>query len=259
MVWSDMGLGSDAVARLTLEAIRYAIHLNRLRLPVPAMSQAVYDFNRLPLGGLHHGLACGSVALADELQRVLAAEGCDLDAQYQRRVDDQTKWIYWSLPGVDRPGGRLRHKLYVSPAMRALRPALVAVLRLCRARRVAGFKLGLDGHGILRSDKLVVYFPEAGPRAVFARELLARTDGLEAQGVPLTKGVGASGLLSTAEDPLMGDLSWRQLISAELVDILLAAGEPARSEPVESVSRIVCAELGRRGLRQALVAEGATP
>ena len=53
----------------------------------------------------------------------------------------------------------------------------------------------------------------------------------------------------------MGELSWRQLISAELVDILLAAGAPARSGPVEAVACDVHAELARRGLTPALATE----
>lgn len=254
---SETGLGAGTVAGLNHAAIRYAIHLNRLQRPAHLVSQAVYDFNRLPLASLRCSLPdyAGSAALADDVQRELAGQGCHLDARYRRSANAETKWLYWSLPGGEALDRRLRHKLYVSPANRTLRQALVLVLRLCDAMGVVSFKLGLDAHGVLRSDKLVIYFTDQPSREAFARELLARAGDLEAHGVPLTRGIGTSGLLSTAEDPLMGELSWRQLISAELVDILLAAGEPARCEPAEAVVGAVCAELGRRGLMQALTTE----
>ena len=160
----------------------------------------------------------------------------------------KSRWIYWEARSGEAQDRRLRHKVYVSPSISALRQAFVVVARLCEAMGVASFKLGLDAHGILRSDKLVVYFTDPELRLMFVREALSSTAGLDAHGVPLTRGVGDSGLLSTAEDPLMGALSWRQLISAELVDILKTEGGRARGVPVEVAIETVGAELARRGL-----------
>lgn len=256
MVWSDTAFGAGKVARLTAEAVRYAILLNRLDVPANLMSQAVYDFNRLPFASLPQSLwwYAGSAALADNVQRDLAAGGCHLDARYQRRLDVESRWIYWETHSGEAQNKRLRHKVYVSPSIRALRETLAVVARLCEAMGVVSFKLGLDAHGILRSDKMVVYFTDPESRQMFVREALSCTEGLDAHGVPLTRGAGASGLLSTAEDPLMGALSWRQLISAELVDILKTERDRGRGASVEVAIETVGAELVRRGLMPALTA-----
>lgn len=240
-------LGPGRVAVLTRQAIGYATHLRRLGVPAHAASQAVYDFNRLPSAPLPGYV--GSIALADAVEADLASEGRRVGERYARTVETETKWLYW-IRRDQAVGGRLRHKLYVSATWRTLRPALALAMRIADEQRAPSFKLGLDAHGVLRSDKLVVYFTEPEARRSFAEEMLRRSDGLEAHGVPLTRPFGDGGLLSSAEDPLLGDLSWRQLISAEVVDIVsgLAAGDTV-ADTIEQT----CRELERRGLMPALV------
>jgi hypothetical protein len=240
--------GGGRVAALTQQAIGYAAHLRRLDTPARIAAQAIYDFNRLPAAAPLPGYA-GSVALADEVESELAAEGRRIADRYGRSIEAASKWLYW-IRRDQAVGGRLRHKLYVSPTVRSLRPTLALAMRVADDQGVPSFKLGLDAHGVLRSDKLVVYFTEPEARRSFADEFLRQSDGLEAHGVPLTRPFGESGLLSSAEDPLLGDLSWRQLVSAEVVDIV---GRQARTGPVSDTVERTCRELERRGLMPALV------
>ncbi len=239
--------GEGRVAALSRQAIRYAAHLHRLKTPADALSQALYDFNRLPLADAMD--VADPVGLADAVEAELEAGGQPVSARYRRSLEAESRWIYW-MRRDETFGGRLRHKLYVSPALSALRATLALTLRLADAHGVRSFKLGLDGHGVRRSDKLVVYFTEPDGRSRFADAFLRQAEGLEAQGVPLTRPLDATGLLSSAEDPLLGDLSWRQLISAEVVDIVVAR-PPG---PVDETAQRVWAELDRRGLMSGLQA-----
>ena len=242
MVRFGATLGSGRVQHLTRQAIVYAAHLSRLNAPARAMSQAVYDFNRLPATPAP-GYA-GSVPLADEVEAQLASEGRRVADRFARSVEAESRWLYWIRR--DQPfGGRLRHKLYVSPTVRALPATLALVMRTADDQDTPSFKLGLDLHGVLRSDKLVVYFTEPEARRRFAEDLLRRAQGLDAHGVPLTRPIGDDGLLSSAEDPLLGDLSWRQLISAEIVDIVGGLATPGG---ILDVVERTCRELDRRGL-----------
>lgn len=239
--------GEGRVAELSRQAIRYAVHLHRLETPADVLSQALYDFNRLPLAEAPD--VADPVALADAVEAELEAGGQPVSARYRRSLEAESRWIYW-MRRDETFGGRLRHKLYVSPTLPALRATLALTRRLADAHGVRSFKLGLDGHGVRRSDKLVVYFPEPDARSRFAEDFLHQAKGLEAHGVPLTRPLDATGLISSAEDPLLGDLSWRQLISVEIVDILVA-WPPG---PVDESAQRVWAELDRRGLMSGLQA-----
>jgi hypothetical protein len=73
------------------------------------------------------------------------------------------------------------------------------------------FKVGRSATGLLRPDKLVVYFRDFEPLEQAARELAIRLSGCAAHGVPFTASLGDDGLLSWGVDPLpeKGALSWR--------------------------------------------------
>ncbi len=251
---SETAFGGGRVGALSLQAVRYALHLARLGCSGRLLSQALYEFNRAPTASLARNLPTytGSEALADQVERELAGEGVRI-ARYERRADGAAKWVYWDLKDAAvGASDRLRHKLYVSPRLAFLPSTLRTVLSLCEALSVPALKLGLDTYGVTRSDKIVVYFAEPKSRARFADALTARTIGVEAQGVPLSRPIGAGGLISSAEDPGLGSLSWRQLVSAELADIVLSR-PVERGAPFASALREVGVELERRGLMPGLV------
>ena len=89
------------------------------------------------------------------------------------------------------------YKLYVSPQPDALSTAFGAVAEVSRLSATDSFKVGCDPIGILRPDKLVIYFRDFTTLEQTARELSIRLSGCPAQGTPFTAAFGDDGLLSS--------------------------------------------------------------
>src|SRR5262249_3025563 len=90
---------------------------------------------------------------------------------------------------------------------------------------------GRDASGLLRPDKLVVYFHQLADLQRTAEEIERRLGGLPAHGVPFTAGISDDGLLSWGSDPPRGHASygrpeqesWRIWVTNRLALALLAA------------------------------------
>jgi hypothetical protein len=63
------------------------------------------------------------------------------------------------------------------------------------------WKVGADVYGLLRPDKIVVYFERFADLQETAASLSERLKGCPAHGVPFTAQLGAAGLLSWGVDP----------------------------------------------------------
>jgi hypothetical protein len=94
------------------------------------------------------------------------------------------------------------------------------------------FKLGASAGGILRPDKLVVYFGSRESLAQAAERLAQAIAGVEVQGVPFSAELGAGGLLSWGLDPPPNERSlsfqepesWRFWVVRRLAAAMVAAG-----------------------------------
>ncbi len=93
-------------------------------------------------------------------------------------------------------------------------------------------KVGRDLQGLLRPDKLIVYFRTLGALQVATTRWTRDLAGMTVQGVPFTANIGGNGLLSWGMDPpgLRGGrstrnspLSWREWVTGRLADALVAA------------------------------------
>ncbi len=109
-------------------------------------------------------------------------------------------------------------KLYVSPRPDALADAFPRIVDRIVRSEVRSFKVGRGVEGLLRPDKIMVYFDDRTHMDVVARALERALDGCPVQGVPFTAQAGASGLLSSGVDPPLGtvSVSWRAWVTKRL-------------------------------------------
>ncbi len=225
------------LAELSLAALRYGAALG---LEDPArLAVRLYTFHRLPLtAAWTRRLADGEAVLAFLGAAPRSPLRRRLEAGWERAADmEERGWIAWSPrePGRRRVGSA-DYKLYVSPAVAALPQAFAAVVDHLAERGAGTFKVGADAGGLLRPDKLVLYFDELEALLAAASELAGRLAGIPAHGVPFSAEIGGDGLLSWGMDPPRSEqglawqeqASWRLWVVRRLAAALLAAqGESA--------------------------------
>jgi len=117
-------------------------------------------------------------------------------------------WNGWTTPGVET--STQVHKVYVSPTVPCLPAALPVVFATATALDVPSWKVGADAAGLHRADKIVLYLPSASRADAVATALAEALDGLDAQGVPFTGQVGATGIVSRGQD--RDRESWRAVL-----------------------------------------------
>ncbi len=138
-------------------------------------------------------------------------------------------WQVWTGRDLD-PGRAAEarnlfvHKVYVSPRHTELAAVAAITAQLAAAHGAASFKIGGDADGILRADKIVVYFDNAAAADAAAARLDAALTGHTAQGIPFTGQVGDTGLVSRGQD--QAGVSWRMLVCDLLGHALHACAGP---------------------------------
>lgn len=222
------------LARLSLDALRYG---ESLGLEDPErLAARLYAFGRQPVSPRW-------TRLLGDREAVLAFLGARNGSDLRRRLDsgwekardnEAPGWIAFSPRG--RGGGyetaRI-YKLYVSPAVEAMPEAFAAVLEVL-PQRGGRFKVGADAAGLLRPDKMVLYFGDPEALHEVASELAERLSKVIAHGVPFSAEVALEGLLSWGMDPPGNEriFSWQESESWRLwvVRRLAAAMIAARSD-----------------------------
>jgi hypothetical protein len=142
-------------------------------------------------------------------------------------------WFEWQSRG-NRPEGSAGghgYKLYVSPQPDALPAAFPAVVEILRDSDAHAFKVGRTAIGLLRPDKLVVYFQDFDSLQRTAGDIALALAGCAVHGVPFTAAIGSDGLLSWGIDPQpekdalswRGPESWRLWITNRLAAALVSA------------------------------------
>ena len=98
----------------------------------------------------------------------------------------------------------------MSPTVPCLPAALPVVFATATALDVPSWKVGADAAGLHRADKIVLYLPSASCADAVATALAEALDGFDAQGVPFTGQVGATGIVSRGQD--RDRESWRAVL-----------------------------------------------
>jgi len=184
---------------------RTALHWADALLPLDAadLASRLYQFGRAPRTAARaRGLAHREAVLAFLGAEEGSALARHLRTAWRAGAAGDAPWIAWSLDGHARemPRDRPTFKLYVSPRLDELPRAFAAVATLGR-HAPWHFKVGADATGVLRPDKLVLYFPTIDALHEAAAALARGLDGVAAHGVPFTAGIAGDGLLSWGLDP----------------------------------------------------------
>ena len=226
--------GASPLERLSLQAVEYAASLDLD--DAATLGSRLYRFNTLPASpsARRRWPDADAVATFLQLDRYASDPGIV--------VRTSGAWYGWRVRRARRP---LRpepsYKLYVSPRADGMPAALREVIARLVDSRALECKVGRDVHGLLRPDKLIVYFRTLAELRTAARRWARALAGLPAQGVPFTADISGDGLLSWGLDPpdlrrgrarRAPALSWRTWLTRRLADALVVA----RRSPAAAVS-----------------------
>ncbi|MEX1364660.1 MAG: hypothetical protein AB1Z98_16150 [Nannocystaceae bacterium] len=239
------------VGELSREAIAYGAALS-LHDP-RELSRRLYGYNRVAVSAWQQRSLPDEASLeafvglrAPAFVEALGEDFVRLSRPGARGRD--AFWIRWvRRTGRDPESGAPLHKLYLSPTLEHLREVLPVAAAVAREHGSMSFKLGRQLGGLLRPDKLVMYFRSASQADAAAAELLDRLASVPAQGVPFTVAVDERGLVSRGFDPPPDSLlvpwqgpSWRRFITDRLALALVDARglDPPRSREQHALERL---------------------
>lgn len=224
---------AGALSQLSQSALQYAETLDldeSLRL-----SARLYLYNRVPLSSRWRQQFPSQEFVAQYL-------GITNDGETQRLLDPRWArlkvapefegWFHWETRTHrhDLRSGQ-SYKLYVSPQPEFVQKAFREVAVVLAQSSAHHFKVGDDASGMLRPDKIVIYYYDFETLQQEANLISDRLSFCPAQGVPFTAAITQDGLLSWGIDPRreQGVLawqereSWRLWITNRLAVALLAA------------------------------------
>ncbi|WP_368711760.1 hypothetical protein [Paraburkholderia caribensis] len=171
----------------------------------------LYQFNRYPV--TPESAARWFRPDFDELMlgRATYAQRRLLGEHFERVLDaERLGWIAWTAKAFRHAKDTSeRCKLYVSPRPDQTAWAFREVVDYVPESAATGFKLGVYSHGLMRPDKIVLYFDDFAALRRTHATLESRLSGVPVQGVPFSCQLDARGLFSWGADPrTRGHLSW---------------------------------------------------
>jgi hypothetical protein len=219
--------------RLTLEALAYGERL--LPMSVTMLAYRLYRYNTIPASPRWRARFPSSSAVAE----ALGITDMERHPRFREqgwaahaRAGRTEPWFSWFREPARRANSTdvPTYKLYASPEPAAIRDAFQTAARLIIDSDAFAFKVGGDVFGLLRPDKLVVYFASHRALMKTAAALRSALRGTRAQGVPFTAPLDADGLISCGVDPPLprnGDLmeseSWRLRVAGRLAASMAVA------------------------------------
>jgi hypothetical protein len=229
------------LAELSRAALRYGEELARTLPEGEALrlSFRLYGFHRLPLTPRWRRRLPDAAAV----RRFLGvAAGGPWRGRLERHWREQTAgpeapWLRWQpvaavAAAPARPESAATYKLYVSPAPEALPECFGPFLDALAAVGPPVFKVGAGAGGLLRPDKIVVYFASFERLAEAAAAVGERLAVTVPHGVPFSSEIAGGGLLSWGVDPPAagrwglaaadGRMSWRLWLTHRLARALIA-------------------------------------
>jgi hypothetical protein len=243
----------SAVERLSLDALRYAADLETGDSSI--LTTALYLYNRIPISRFWRSRFADRQEILSQLGADRGALAVLLDSHWAS--GNSQGWLTWR-PRAPRTRDRnaAMFKLYVSARPESIRDAFEAVVRVLAERGGADFKIGDSAYGLLRPDKLVMYFGSRQEVDEVAQTLAKRLAGCPAHGVPFTAGIDDDGLLSWGVDPpeseralsWMGRESWRLWLATKLGSALALAKLSAPNGDREMVCGFALERVRRYGV-----------
>lgn len=217
----------ESLAWLSRRAVR---HVAFLGLQDGAqIFQRLYAFHSVPLTRAW----CRRLGSDEAVRRFLEWDARHLESKLSRHWRFQNEigapwWSWWRrLPSTTGSSSSAVYKLYVSPAMEDLPRTFHHLVDGVAETRARGFKIGRGALGLLRPDKMVLYFDDFEDLAEAANLLANAFRDVQAQGVPFTSEIALGGLLSwgvdppwTARLPEQRSQSWRTWIVQRLANYL---------------------------------------
>ena len=224
---------TSSIASLSLNALHYVAHLKAT--DIRAIASRLYCYNTMPTASFTTPINIEAfLNISGETSRQLT-EAWD-------KVNSTGKWFSWFRKGKQPFSGEITstYKMYISPTMELLPEAFQKALPILSASKAFSFKTGNDLHGLLRPDKMVVYFSDQQQLLSTAAQLIPALAGIKAQGVPFTAQLDDTGLLSWGVDPPGRDVleniegaSWRARVTERLAAaIVQAAGIGLRQQEI---------------------------
>lgn len=194
----------SVTARLSRSALRYA---QALELYDPAqLSLRMYLYNRQPADFRWR-------RILSSVEAVIVYLGLEPGGAVDRliksiwrpvsRANENDAWLAWYLPRRVPAGDRdaATYKLYLSAPCEHMPQAFSAALCVLAKHRVGCFKVGATLHGLLRPDKMVIYFDSFADMQVVGTALRKALAAIPAQGVPFTAAFDDDGLVCWGMDP----------------------------------------------------------
>lgn len=216
----------DHLSGLSIEAIRYAWMLDEP--DIKSLSNRLYKFNTTPWDQLKRNDFYSKHSVKEFLFKD-SIEGWkeELDQAWRySKSSEKRGWLAWSRirrktnPAVKDPK---ICKLYISPLIEDLPAVFIRSLPIITNSEAISFKVGSSLDGLLRPDKMVVYFENFESLFETAGLLEKEINSFDPQGVPFSAQLDKDGILSHGVDPWLIDFperkdntSWRVIVSNEL-------------------------------------------
>lgn len=234
-------LPNDVPGRLSIAGVKYG---QNIRLPDPIrLSARLYCYNRAPASPRWKGKLSSPDRVLAFLG--LGANGVNRDRLRAHWICGEGEhtvagWSFWRFKTRARLPEALGYKLYVSPGSEHLPEALGVVIEVLTEIQAPAFKVGSDIFGVLRPDKLVAYFSHSADMLEAGGRISAKLSAMPAQGVPFTRSLDPTGMVSWGMDPPAqarpfpwSGKSWRFWVTERLATALIAASrqDSGRIEP----------------------------
>jgi hypothetical protein len=219
-------------ARIAILSRRALEHGEALEIrSVLDLSYALYSYNRTPASARWRRLLRDRSAVESYLGFNNGAVALALDVGWSRLATPGDDWIVWQSKRLGANGASGTYKLYVSPSPTAVGVVLASTVEAASRFGSFRWKIGGNLYGLLRPDKLIVYFERFADLKRAGDYLVANLSGCRSQGVPFTAELGARGLVSWGIDPpedhnfvpWLERESWRARICNRLASALMLA------------------------------------
>jgi hypothetical protein len=230
---------SNHVSQLSYKALYYGWMLNGL--DERSLANRLYAFNTIPWDASMKLTFSNKNSVREFLFSGMDDKTMNvLNERWHSTITEKNEWLSWNRKDgsfIDDRSQRI-YKLYISPLLNDLPEVLLKCVPIINASDAVSFKIGNTLAGLLRPDKMVVYFYSGESLFKTAGKITESVKGYTPQGVPFSAQLDDIGLLSWGEDPpeeegpqSLESCSWRTMISNKLAGILVQAKESKLSWP----------------------------